>query len=160
MLLLLEVHSGISIHAPQTRCDALTWPYHLVFQFQSTHLKRGATWNQFSPSWPQNFNPRTSNEVRLCLLNWRPKIYISIHAPQTRCDGISKVGRTFTQISIHAPQTRCDPDKVSRHTLSRISIHAPQTRCDQHARHLAPMHGHFNPRTSNEVRLPIIIAVI
>ncbi len=101
---------------------------------------------------PANFNPRTSNEVRLIASSSKLKTLISIHAPQTRCDELHELYEERKKISIHAPQTRCDFGKAGSHLPSRyfnprtsnevrhtqfnirggylISIHAPQTRCD------------------------------
>ena len=59
--------NDISIHAPLTRCDdSRAAEKMLVFVFQSTHLLRGATCNnQYKYNKRENFNPRTSYEVRL-----------------------------------------------------------------------------------------------
>ena len=60
---------NISIHAPLTRCDnGKDGANKLMYEFQSTHLSRGAT--------------RKSIIRRLAL-------HISIHAPLTRCDPAS-----------------------------------------------------------------------
>ena len=101
----------ISIHAPHARCDSRpviarrrikhfnprtscevrlpniwerTW---MRWQFQSTHLMRGATWSGCSRAGAYHFNPRTSCEVRhLVAQSDLIVLTISIHAPHARCD--------------------------------------------------------------------------
>ena len=103
----------------------------------------------------QNFNPRTSCEVRHDLFHMvHIPNCISIHAPRVRCDPFSKYHCAFPRnfnprtscevrpvrsqlevlaslISIHAPRVRCD-SHTDFHScfLKPISIHAPRVRCD------------------------------
>ena len=124
----------ISIHAPLSRCDfaaaANIWRDAL---FQSTHLFRGATsgFLQYSSS-SFYFNPRTSFEVRRNgIWEWDGKLYISIHAPLSRCDQI-----LFHSGYLHNyfnPRTSFEV----RLFLTRL---------------LSSTTKNFNPRTSFEVR--------
>ena len=127
---------------------------------------------------PLYFNPRTSYEVRRLIEGeLHDELTISIHAPLTRCDKISKntkgVSRYFN------PRTSYEvrpTEECMRLRAERISIHAPLTRCDlfdstsmrlflvfQSTHLLRGATGRmavldtaaddFNPRTSYEVRL-------
>ena len=127
--------------------------------FQSTHLVWGATYYR--------------NESVVC---WA----ISIHAPRVRCDKLLTLKlRTHYYFN---PRTSCEvrPDVPRLAALfTRISIHAPRVRCDffyciffhfhlifqsthlvwgatSGGYHLKIWSSHFNPRTSCEVRPPIV----
>ena len=83
------------------------------------------------------FNPRTSCEVRRKKMKKiNVNVYISIHAPRVRCDNLLEWCHDDLYISIHAPRVRCD---------ERIMTDLWQN-------------GHFNPRTSCEVRLAGAVA--
>ena len=105
--------------------------YGYVFEFQSTHLSRGATEGGGNIG---DFD------------------MISIHAPLTRCDIGTEATRAGIIISIHAPLTRCDPPFFGAKISVSISIHAPLTRCDVFSPDFRYFSGNFNPRTSHEVR--------
>ena len=77
-----------------------------------------------------DFNSRTSCEVRR---DWL--VFF----------GLSK-------ISTHAPLTRCDEIYLCSGRPLHISTHAPLTRCDACKNPAAGNAGHFNSRTSCEVR--------
>ena len=171
----------------------------LTLTFQSTHLSRGATTcHQLWHCASRYFNPRTSHEVRryfltVCILSRgfqsthlsrgatmrcicsTNNLQISIHAPLTRCDMLSRRGfpvsmnfnprtshevrRHFAapngfvlRISIHAPLTRCDDQFNTYGVVFLISIHAPLTRCDIVPSKITVSVWNFNPRTSHEVR--------
>ena len=111
----LEV-GNISTHAPLARCDLPGGRGStLKRQFQLTHLLRGATSLEVQPSKSsafqlthllrgatttllqnlttiQNFNSRTSCEVRRRVLSSKSAIFISTHAPLARCDLMLDVG--------------------------------------------------------------------
>ena len=124
---------SISTHAPLARCDGQCrhCPY-VAFQFQLTHLLRGATAG----------TPRGGNRTT-----------ISTHAPLARCDDKRLTREKCAKISTHAPLARCDvglqgliytPILFQLTHLLRgatcfgsdaqqaadISTHAPLARCD------------------------------
>ena len=125
----------ISIHAPRVRCDHLFY-HHLPCNIDiSIHAPRVRCdlKNGQMKALTQNFNPRTSCEVRrkifLCFFH---SFIISIHAPRVRCDPApwfrySRLLRYFN------PRTSCEvrrkfPEDLNG--LAWISIHAPRVRCD------------------------------
>ena len=122
--------------------------------FQLTHLLRGATRHDAQrPSAP---------------------VGISTHAPLARCDQAVEIqtegeadfnSRTSCEvrrncaittirnfISTHAPLARCDIFSALFTSAGAISTHAPLARCDGDGRGAAGSGGHFNSRTSCEVR--------
>ena len=128
-----------------------------------------------------NFNPRTSYEMRLAKVEFAHGAKsISIHAPRMRCDRPFAVPMSkwsnfnprtsyemrrgylvdlikWLNISIHAPRMRCDSKQCSRFgTNERFqSTHlvwdATWSRSSNKI-----FSGHFNPRTSYEMRLTVI----
>ena len=76
-----------------------------MYEFQSTHLSRGATPSENTGSdcsW--HFNPRTSHEVRRRILLFSGLFaQISIHAPLTRCDGL--IGTSSSAAADFNPRT-------------------------------------------------------
>ncbi len=148
--------------------------------FQSTHLVWGATGKDFSGRiWDNNFNPRTSCEVRQkkkCSLFviflfqsthlvWgatpaeNSAVYgryaISIHAPRVRCDKINVAQQE--KYNYFNPRTSCEvrlSGTTSFICIYYISIHAPRVRCDLRACIRRIGYLNFNPRTSCEVRPP------
>ena len=100
--------------------------------FQSTHLVWGATINTES---------------------YVPGLWISIHAPRVRCDGIFK--RKKILLGYFNPRTSCEvrqPVMMRHKLIVNISIHAPRVRCDQEVYSFQTEWRYFNPRTSCEVR--------
>ena len=148
------------------------------FQFQSTHLLRGATFErQTGPVPVTNFNPRTSYEVRLVLGRKAARFgFISIHAPLTRCDekpirngdhptifqsthllrgATSDIATIRIAFCYFNPRTSYEvrPFGIgSGRIYADISIHAPLTRCDSGRIIWTGSLRNFNPRTSYEVR--------
>ena len=101
----------ISIHAPHTRSDPLSY-------CRQTYRA-------------DDFNPRSSYEERLRRRLKRSGLFqISIHAPHTRSDVFSGRAGGGATISIHAPHTRSDLKAMAAAAACRISIHAPHTRSD------------------------------
>ena len=82
---------SISTHAPLARCDAAaSGNFFPPPRFQLTHLLRGATEMKNVVLEIQNFNSRTSCEVRQLIIFAAPRTFsISTHAPLARCDQIS-----------------------------------------------------------------------
>ena len=122
-----------------------------------------------------NFNPRTSCEVRLLIgenhvwniwfqsthLVWGATnalivvlymSHISIHAPRVRCDLSDIFLWALPDISIHAPRVRCDRNLCS-FSIARYNFN-PRTSCEvrQKSEDVVQLQSHFNPRTSCEVR--------
>ena len=87
--LLEDVKSLISIHAPLTGCDSVSY----------------VGYNGFD-----NFNPRTPYGMRRLHQAFTQIINkISIHAPLTGCDDTLEISFDADDaISIHAPLTGCD----------------------------------------------------
>ena len=168
---------SISTHAPLARCDAAaSGNFFPPPRFQLTHLLRGATEMKNVVLEIQNFNSRTSCEVRQLIIFAAPRTFsISTHAPLARCDQISNTYTQGAEISTHAPLARCDPGQCGTggrgngfqltHLLRGatmasklgdwifpISTHAPLARCDTNQQHINAGRGNFNSRTSCEVR--------
>ena len=122
----------ISIHAPLARCDS-GQPLVIYDSRISIHapLARCDGENFYGYIYFNNFNPRTSCEVRL-------------QEPIAHPHGLT--------ISIHAPLARCDLKLKRKAQEVFISIHAPLARCDALPVGTASGHAYFNPRTSCEVR--------
>ena len=79
---------------------------------------------------------------------------ISTHAPRVRCDALVRVAVLYAlRISTHAPRVRCDAPNSKTRSEWTISTHAPRVRCDHPRAGRAARGGHFNSRTSCEVRL-------
>ena len=142
---------------PRTPCGVRQVPgivTAVVWEFQSTHPLRGATFG---------------------LNRLRDFMRISIHAPLAGCDARCAPLRTRSAISIHAPLAGCDP-AVLHHYGQRlhfnprtpcgvrrtagyendgifdISIHAPLAGCDRPRRGGIGAVRDFNPRTPCGVR--------
>ena len=106
-----------------------------------------------------HFNSRTSCEVRL-----------SLPTPRTGTTRFQLThllrGATFSQlfllqffcISTHAPLARCDLRRLCGGYGQKISTHAPLARCDRAPRRIGGP-GHFNSRTSCEVRPQYIVVL-
>ena len=146
---------SISIHAPRVRCD------YFFLQFFKRH-------DNFNPrtscevrllfflgeSQCVHFNPRTSCEVRLqrfvivnCIFHFNPRTSCEVRPPKPPWNFHKQ------WISIHAPRVRCDFPSGNGWILSkRISIHAPRVRCDSRNHCSSVQRMYFNPRTSCEVR--------
>ena len=158
-----------------------TYPGQLIVAltsvFQSTHLLRGATIFTLSLSAIiRHFNPRTSYEVRPApfsasvsvflfqsthLLRGATShrqpsphnIYISIHAPLTRCD-LQIFAYLATYIYFN-PRTSYEVRRREKSLL--VTLYAFQSThllrgATRSARVRRSMRRHFNPRTSYEVR--------
>ena len=146
----------ISTHAPLTRCDVNgdSWCYNAV-KFLLTHLLRGATGFFAVSHRVDHFYSRTSYEVRLVvifdilmdcgfllthllrgatvlILESQIEIYISTHAPLTRCDwyGFPLLRQSATFLLTHLLRGATFPWALFYH-YSAISTHAPLTRCDR-----------------------------
>ncbi len=99
-------------------------------KFQSTHLKRGATFHTVTRHW---------------------RATISIHAPQTRCDVLQFHccwSHLFQSTHLKRGATRCQ--------CSSLCVLYFNPRTSNEVRHRLKLHQlirfNFNPRTSNEVR--------
>ncbi len=79
-----------------------------------------------------HFNPRSPHgERQLCSRFPIRSQPISIHAPRTGSDQISKARKRPLRISIHAPRTGSDQKLTSQFKWGLpISIHAPRTGSD------------------------------
>ena len=124
---------------------------------------------------PQNFNSRTSCEVRPTDLNFegdffhfnsRTSCEVRQHTIATKEDIYSfqlthllrgatlklMNAKKYTTISTHAPLARCDRVYMRCGAALGISTHAPLARCDKYVIMLIYFYIHFNSRTSCEVR--------
>ena len=149
----------------------------LTKKFQSTLPARGATfWDKIFYSWLSYFNPRSPHgERRLPRYNDLRHRRISIHAPRTGSDHITRRHHKCEEISIHAPRTGSDGSTESysilRYEISihaprtgsdrcrccfarahRISIHAPRTGSDMDKSGCRCFCGYFNPRSPHGER--------
>ena len=125
----------ISIHALHTKCD---------FRIPDVRASKN------------NFNPRTSYEVRLISYNqkYKEEVFQSTHFIRSATI-LRKRGGKNERISIHALHTKCDL-RVAENTWPAeiISIHALHTKCDKRSElRSKKTRRDFNPRTSYEVRL-------
>ncbi len=122
-------------------------------RFQSTHLKRGATKCHPCSRAFLHFNPRTSNEVRLKPFRMPFTTFISIHAPQTRCDHWFS-GKRLT-CAYFNPRTSNEVRQVGDQITVSADDFNPRTSNEvrRASRALRGAQKNFNPRTSNEVRL-------
>ena len=130
----LQFPDCISIHAPRVRCDRpCRFRVFPLFSI-SIHAPR-VRCDKNRPCGPENaqdFNPRTSCEVRLRVkCGLRNAAIISIHAPRVRCDYLHT--SYSSSLFNFNPRTSCEVRRIiSRYQNSRlfISIHAPRVRCD------------------------------
>ena len=125
-------------------------------KFQLTHLLRGATRSlRKKPIASPNFNSRTSCEVRPAEIARNIAEIISTHAPLARCDKKEEKPMKKLYISTHAPLARCDNTTRRRANASGFQLThllrgaTGRDDCNAGA-------GHFNSRTSCEVRPPVL----
>ena len=127
-----QLNAIISIHAPRVRCDD-SFKQHRILSSISIHAPRVRCDFKIASRYTSflYFNPRTSCEVR----------------QEARQALVER-----SEISIHAPRVRCDDNTDYQSDSHHISIHAPRVRCDTPISIEVGFNGHFNPRTSCEVR--------
>ena len=123
---------SISIHAPLTGCD-LPW-LQMILTFT-------------------NFNPRTPYGMRPIALfrQFVPVLFQSTHPLRDATVEFVKVENDY-KISIHAPLTGCDLISKNMKQRKVISIHAPLTGCDPVGHVIVPTVHDFNPRTPYGMR--------
>ena len=102
-----------------------------VAGFQLTHLLRGATKFSYVFGATNNFNSRTSCEVRhlpqCCILDdWQFQLTHLLRG----ATNIGWISEKYLEISTHAPLARCDAVQQRVSLRLRISTHAPLARCD------------------------------
>ena len=148
----------ISIHAPRTGSDFISF---------SSHLREG----YFNPRSPHGerrrarLNPRLSSPFQSTLPARGATSLgqigaqggeISIHAPRTGSDTIENINWAGIGISIHAPRTGSDGQESPFDVHQTIiSIHAPRTGSDgcRSCRWTA-CRPYFNPRSPHGERRP------
>ena len=121
----------ISTHAPLARCDQIDRGKWLNGEFQLTHLLRGATKFSYVFGATNNFNSRTSCEVRhlpqCCILDdWQFQLTHLLRG----ATNIGWISEKYLEISTHAPLARCDNRPFKNTLRLLISTHAPLARCD------------------------------
>ena len=131
----------ISIHAPRTGSDKPEKPPAATSR--------------------RNFNPRSPHgERQKCPFCIRPLLYyFNPRSPHGERHKASINSRLSELISIHAPRT--GSDVVSRYSRRRrltISIHAPRTGSDRWQVGLHVRQGYFNPRSPHGERQSLIFA--
>ena len=108
----------ISIHAPRTGSDFISF---------SSHLREGY------------FNPRSPHgERRRARLNPRLSSPFQSTLPARGATSLGQIGAQGGEISIHAPRTGSDEHGHKTADGQPISIHAPRTGSDAHAPPSAP----------------------
>ena len=127
------IHAWISIHAPRTGSDAMSWTWSAATPFQSTLPARGATSQLCCRGlWLPHFNPRSPHGER----------------PAAR-----RSGCMCRAISIHAPRTGSDPSPSRGTTISAAFQSTLPARGATPTPGLSDVaKGHFNPRSPHGER--------
>ena len=149
--------TGINYFNSRTSCEVRPRPRYGNLRwcrFQLTHLLRGATDGEVHTVYPRlgfQLTHLLRGATRTLGQKAKQQRFQLTHLLRGATPNYLAT-LAMLPISTHAPLARCDLKKMKAPTINGISTHAPLARCDQFGRRQPLPRGHFNSRTSCEVR--------
>ena len=105
---------SISIHAPRVRCDCNEFlddsDRSMFISIHAPRVRCDFRMDEIGNNFDNNFNPRTSCEVRHLVKEIKSILKIDFN-PRTSCEvrpSFNFSASSLLSISIHAPRVRCD----------------------------------------------------